>query len=207
MGRKSFLDRLFPPRYDFYGMLREQAEVTARGVKTLLDWLEDPSPENFALIVELTAQADTIRMDMEEKLIEAFSTPFDRQDIYYISVRMDRVIEHARIALQSMKEYGIRPDECIVKMAKELSEGTHMFSQAVALLESDPVRAKKQIPVIRSAHRAVESYYHKNMSAIFKTADAMNAIIHHEINSQLRDAANYLSHSVDILHRIVMRLV
>ncbi|MCG9967096.1 DUF47 family protein [Pelotomaculum terephthalicicum JT] len=207
MGKKSFLDRLFPAKYDFYGMLREQAEVTARGVKTMLAWLEAPSTEKFDLVINLTLQADTIRMDMEEKLIEAFTTPFDRQDIYYISVRMDRIIEHARIALQSIKEYDVQPDELIVKMVRELSEGTYTFAQAVALLESDPIQARNQIQMIRNAHKAVEDYYQKGMAAIFKTADAINAIKHYEINCQLRDAANYLSHSVDILHRIVVRLV
>lgn len=207
MGKRNFLDRLFPAKYDFYGMLREQAEITARGVKTILAWLEDPSTENFDLVINLTRQADTIRMGMEEKLIEAFTTPFDRQDIYYISVRMDRIIEHARIALQSMKEYDVLPDEFIVKMVQELSEGTFTFAQAVALLERDPIQARNRIQMIRNAHTAVEDFYQKGMAAIFKTADTMNAIKHYEINCQLRDAANYLSHSVDILHRIVVRLV
>ncbi|OPY58351.1 MAG: hypothetical protein A4E55_00935 [Pelotomaculum sp. PtaU1.Bin035] len=207
MGKRNFLERLFPAKHDFYGMLREQAEITALGVKTLLTWLEDPSVDNYDLLLKLAAQADTVRMEMEEKLIEAFTTPFDRQDIYYISVRMDRIIEHARIALQSMKEYDIQPDDYIVKMIQELSEGTFTFAQAVAFLESEPIKARDQIQKMRNAHRAVEDYYHKSMSAVFKTAGAMNAIKRHEINSQLRDAANYLSHSVDILHRIVVRLI
>lgn len=207
MRKRNFLDRLFPARYDFYGMLREQADITAQGVNTTLNWLEDPTDENFNLVISLTIQADIVRLDMEEKLIDAFATPFDRQDLYYISVRMDRVIEHVRQTMQSIKKYAVQPDEFIVKMMQELSTGTLAFAQAVALLENDPIQARSKILTIRKAQFAVADYYQDGMAALFNTADAMKVIKHYEINSQLRDAASYLGRTVDVLHRIVVRLV
>jgi len=207
MGKKSFLDRLFPAKYDFYGMLREQAEITAQGVSTLLAWLENPSPENYDLLIKLTIQADIVRMEMEKKLIEAFSTPFDRQDIYYISVQMDRIIEYSRTTMQSIKEYEVQVDNYIIKMVRELCEGTVIFAHAVALLEKNPIGVQDQIQIIRRSLEAVEESYRKGMSAAFKTSDVMGAIKYHDVKCQLRDAAYFLSYSADILHKIVVRLV
>lgn len=206
MIKKGFLDRLFPVKYDFYGMLREQADVTAQGIKALLTCIRACSLNDPDLFM-LSEQADTIRLNMEEKLIEAFSTPFDRQDIYDISVQMDRIIEYGKHTLQSITEFEVQPDDTILKMAQDLSEGTFELAQAVALLEKNPIEAQKKIERMRKAQAAVDNYYIKGMAAMFKTKDLMNAMKYHEVYSQLREAAIQLGYTVDIFHRIVVRLV
>jgi len=162
LGKNNFLDGLFPPKYNFYAMLREQAEITARGVKTLLAWLGDFSPESYDLLRDLALQADNVRMDMEEKLIEAFTTPFDRRDIYYISVQMDRIIEYGRYALQSVIEFAVIPDETIIKMVNELNMGMFELAQAVDLLEEKPGLVQKKIEKIRKAKNAIDNIYKRH---------------------------------------------
>lgn len=89
---ENLLDRIFPPKYDFFAMLSEQAQMNAQGVNALFNWLMDASAiESSALRQELKA-ADDIRMELEKKLIDAFTTPFDRGDIYSISIGMNKVM-------------------------------------------------------------------------------------------------------------------
>ncbi len=206
MVRKNFLDRLFPLKYDFYGMLREQAEVTAEGTKSLLTCLKVCSME-YSSLSKLSEQADTIRLNMERKLIEAFTTPFDRQDIYDISVQMNRIIEYSKYALQSIIEFEVQPDEVIFQMVQQLDEGTSELAQAIALLEKNPIDAQKKIVKMRTAQAAVDNYYIKGMAALFKTTDLMNSMKYHEIYFQIREAVIYLGYTVDVFHRIVVRLV
>jgi hypothetical protein len=47
VARKKIMDRLTPPRFDFYGMLTEQAEVTAAGIDFLARWLQTPTADNY----------------------------------------------------------------------------------------------------------------------------------------------------------------
>jgi uncharacterized protein Yka (UPF0111/DUF47 family) len=188
-------------------MLSEQAEITAQGVSTVRDWVQEPTAWNYDQVIALTIQADIVRLTMEEKLIDAFATPFDRQDIYYISVRMDRIIEHARFAMQSISEYKVDPDRDIVQMSQELSKGTNVFAEAIALLERDPIGARSKIHTMRHAHYTTVDHYQKSMANLFKSDDAMNALKHYEVNCQFREAAHCLSKAVDVLHRIVVRLV
>ena len=206
MGKKNFMERVFPAKHDFYGMLMEQAHVTSRGVESVLKWQNDPTADNYNQAIALTIQADIVRMSMEEKLFDAFSTPFDRQDIYDISVRMDRIIEHARFAMQSIKEYEVEVDRYIIRMTSELNRGTKAFAEGVALLSTDCAEARNKIQIIRNAHYTTIDYYKKGMAEMFKTNDAMNALKHYEIYYQLREAAHCLGKSVDVLHRIVVRL-
>jgi len=207
LGKKIFLDGLFPPKYNFYAMLREQAEITTRGVKSLLVWLEEFSPESYYLLKDLALEADSVRMSMEEKLIEAFTTPFDRQDIYYISVQMDRIIEYGRYALQSVIEFGVKPDETIIEMVNELYVGMTEFAQAVDLLEKEPILAQKKIEKMRKAQSAIDRIYIKGMAVLFETADPIRVMKYHEVYSQLKEASIHLGYTVDILHRIVVRLI
>jgi uncharacterized protein Yka (UPF0111/DUF47 family) len=203
----NFLNKVFPQKWDFVGMLRTQAELTAQGVQTLSAWLLDPSNENYNLLLQLAGQADAVRMEMEEKLYEAFVTPFDRQDLYYISVKMDRIVECAKSTLLSIVEYKIEPREYFINMADALSEGTGILARAIiSILDNKPIESQTRIMEIRKAHAEVEEYYRKGMSELFQTAEPMEALKHHEIYSQLQDAAFHLGSTVDIFHRIVVRI-
>jgi uncharacterized protein Yka (UPF0111/DUF47 family) len=203
----NFFSKVFPQKWDFIGMLRSQAELTAQGVQTLLTWLLEPSTENYDLLLQLADQADNVRMEMEEKLYEAFVTPFDRQELYHISVQMDRIVECAKSTLLSIVEYKAEPCKYSIKMAEALSEGTGILAGAIiSILDNKPIESQLRIQEIRKAHADVEAYYRKGMSELFKTDDAMKALKYHDIYSQLEKAAFFLGSTVDIFHRIVVRL-
>jgi uncharacterized protein Yka (UPF0111/DUF47 family) len=185
-----------------------QAALTAQGVQTLCTWLHEPTTENYDLLLQLADQADDVRMGMEEKLIEAFVTPFDRQELYYISVQMDRIIECAKSTLLSIVAYKVEPSDYVIKMAHFLSEGTNILAEAmISILDNKPIESRARIQEIRKAHAEVENYYRKGMADLFQKADAMEALKQHEIYSQLEDAAFYLGSTVDVFHRIVVRIV
>lgn len=206
MGINIF-NKVFPQKWDFVGMLRTQAELTSQGVETLLDWLLEPSNLKYDLLLQLAAQADSVRMEMEEKLYEAFITPFDRQELYHISVQMDRIVECSKSTLLSIVEYKVEPRRYSILMARALSEGTNIFAKAmISIIDNKPIECKTRIHEIRKAQMEVEEYYRKGMSELFKTADVMETMKHHEIYSQLQEAAFYLGSTVDIFHRIVVRI-
>ena len=206
MKKKSFLDRLFPPKYDFYGMLARQAELTAQGVAALTEWLQEPSAANSERLLQLAAEADLVRMKMEEELTEAFATPFDRQDIYTFSVRMDRIIEFAKFTVLDMQSYTVAADEFIVEMAKALSVGTRELAEATALLARNPKKVEDSIDEMRWTNAAISSFYREALAELFQSADAMEALKRREVYRSLKDGAEYLDLVVDVLHRIVVRL-
>jgi uncharacterized protein Yka (UPF0111/DUF47 family) len=146
-------------------------------------------------------------MSLEEKLVEAFSTPFDRGDIYTISVEMDRVLEYAKSTLLSMMAFDVKPDEIIAGMMEKLREGVHIFSESIKQLQHDPHLAEKQIPKIRSTHLVIEELYRDGMKAVFAGDDPMHALRQREVYHHIKDASSNLDESVDVLHRIIVRLI
>lgn len=206
MKHLNFWDRLFPPKYNFYSMIAEQAEITAAGISVFKNWLQDPGPENTYKLRTLSREADTVRLSMEACLIEAFVTPFDRQDIYTLSVDMDRIIESAKAIMELMIAYEVKADDTIYAMVLNLDEGTQKFCTAVKMLATSPLEAEKEIADIRRCQAEVEEGYRHGSAALFKTGDTIQNMKFREIYLRVQDAAVYLGYTVDIFHKIVVRI-
>lgn len=204
--KKNFMDRLFPPKYDFYHMLTNQAKVTAEGVETLARWLETPSLQNNQRLLELVDEADVVRMKMEKCLLQSFSTPFDRQDMYVFSVRLDRILELAKSTALAITAYNVKPDPMFVSMAGHLSVGVAILAQAVALLETGPGQAEDSIEKMRQANVEVGNCYRAALAQLFSEQDAMGALKRREVYNELKDAAEYMELTIDVFHKIIVRL-
>jgi len=206
MAKQKFIDRLFPVKFNFYKMLANQADMNLSGIDALHKWLSGASGEEDSVLLQDVDKADAIRMDLEKNLIQAFSTPFDRGDIYSISVAMDKVIEYAKSTLLSMKAYDVPANHTIVSMVDNLKKGTGIFAEAIGFLENHPLKAQMNIAGIRYTHKTIEQLYRDGMSAEFTSGDPMTACKHREVYHHIKDASSNLEDAVDILHRIVVRI-
>lgn len=195
------LDGLFPPRYDFNAMLVHQAEATARGVELLLCALRGDMRLNHDALVELDRRTDVHRHDMERKLGEAFSTPFDRQDIYTMSRQLDLVMNFARTTLLEMEAFGVGPDRCMLDMAEHLLIGIREVVEGVKALGKELERTDRLIERMREEEQRIEEIYILGMQDVFLLPDHMMVLKKREIYHHLKDAGRALSATADILHR------
>lgn len=207
MTRPDFLEGLFPPKYDFYGMLIKQAELTAQGSSAFAAWLNDPQAVHQDKLQQIVDEADAVRMKLEEELTAAFSTPFDRDDIYTFSVRMDRILEFTKFALLAIKAYSISADQAIIAMADNLVIGTRELARGTALLEKEPKKAGEEIDTMRKAYIAIQNTYLDSLAARFQGENAMEALKLREVYHEIREASNAFDLVVDVFHRIIVRLV
>jgi uncharacterized protein len=204
-GRKrSLMNLIFPPRYDFYGMLSKQAEQTQVGVKALIAWLESDANSDPVDVIREENKGDEIRLDMESELQGAFSTPFDRQDIYEVSRRMDHILNFSVSTAYEMKAFGVKPDKSILTMARSLSKGTELMANSMNLLKEDPKAAGDLIPKMRDQEREIEKTYVHDMATVFEEDEPIVAMKKREIYHHLRDAGRHMSITVDVLHRIIV---
>ena len=207
MDKRNIFDRFFPIKYDFYEMLNKQAELNMLGINMLHKWLSSRSNNEKKELLRYVKEADEVRFDMESKLIEAFITPFDREDIYSISVEMDKVIEFAKSTLESMEAYEVEPNDVIINMVEKLKEGTDFLFESLIILESNPIKSQQNIIKMREIYVEVEQLYRDGMAELFKCNDSMNALKQREVYHHIKDASAYLEYTVDIFHRIIVRRV
>jgi uncharacterized protein Yka (UPF0111/DUF47 family) len=204
--KKPLLDRIFPLRYDFDKMLHDQAVVTAEGIETLEAWLEEAKLSDPKELIEREDDADKIRHDLEHKLMEAFSTPFDRQNIYAISHQMDLILDFALSTALEMRAFGVYPDDAIRRMTGALLRGVRLVADALKIMVGHPERVDAMIRDMRAAEHEIEKVYVQSMSVLLQGRDAFEALKKREIYHHLKDAGRNLGGTVDTLHRIIVSL-
>lgn len=197
----KILDNIFPAEYDFKGMLEEQAESTLSGVGTFVFWLKNVPLKDPAQIDRIADEVDELRHGMEMKMIEAFSTPFDRQDMYTLSRHMDYILNYTKETAREMFSYDVSPDIPITDMADAIYRGTGYMVEAVKAMNRDKDRVEEKIRKSRKAMHEIEDIYIKTMAELLHTEDPMNALRKGEIYHHLRDAGRALRRTVDLLHK------
>ncbi len=206
-GKGGLLDSLFPRKYDFLGMLFHQAELTEAGVEALNTWLANGSiSEPPSEVERIEKEADDARRYMEGLLLEAFSTPFDRQDIYSFSRQIDNILNFCLSTAVEMKAFDVRPDRSILSMASALQGGTEMVKEAVRVMSNDPVTAQAMIRDMRRKESEIEKTYVSDLAILFANSDPMEAMKKREVYHHLKDAGRALSITIDILHRIIVEM-
>jgi uncharacterized protein len=200
----SFANLLFPTKYDFYGMLSKQAVQTEVGVRALINWLDSGGNDDPVNVAGEKGKGDQIRLEMESELQRAFSTPFDRQDIYEVSRRMDHILNFSVSTAYEMKAFDVEADQAILIMAGSLLKGAGLIVDCVNTLKENPEEAGNLIPKMREEERLIEKTYIQNMAGVFASDEPIIAMKKREIYHHLRDAGRHMSITVDVLHRIIV---
>lgn len=197
----KILDNIFPPEHNFKRMLEEQAESTQAGVGTFVFWLKNVPLQDPVHIDRMAEEVDDMRHRMEEKMIEAFSTPFDRQDMYNLSRHMDYILNHTKETAREMFSFGVDPDNVITEMADELYRGTGFMVEAVRAMNNDKSNFEDYIRKARKSMHNIEDIYISGMAELLHTEDAMNALRRGEIYHHLRGMGGALRRAVDLIHK------
>lgn len=205
--KQSIFSSIFPREYDFEGMLAEQAEKTLTGVESLVIWLNTEPQKDPSHLVQIEEEVDAMRHRMEDKLINSFSTPFDRQDIYDLSRQMDYLLNFAKETATEMYTFGVGPDKTILAMAEALLRGTSFTVNGVKIINTRKDHIEDLIRKAGEEDHEIETLYVLGMAELFRTDDPMNALRKREIYHHLRDAGRALRKTLDILHHAVVGLV
>ena len=198
------LDRIFPLEHDFEGMLFEQAQETLVGVEAFISWIEAGCSDAPDRVREVERRVDRMRYELEETLVDAFSTPFDRQDLYSLSRQMDYILNYASDTAREMHALGVTPDESITRMARLLLEGTKAVVEAVRVLTFDGDQVRSYIRTARGAMHGIEDAYIEGLVQVFREDDPKEVLRKREIYHHLRDGGRALRVTVDVLHRVVV---
>ena len=207
MRNSHFMDKIFPKKYNFYSMLQEQSKTNYQVIHALEKWVKDRDVTDYNDLFIKKNEADKIRFKLEHDLVEAFTTPFDRQDLYSISVQMNKIIDCSISILKTIKALNIEVDSTIIGMSSLLSKGSLELSEAILVLESNPAEFQSKIENIRIAQNLMEEIYISGLSDLFLHKDAITILRYREVYSYLKEAAILLGGTVDIYHRICVRMI
>lgn len=167
--------RIFPEMPDFYQLLVEQCEFTARGTAHLARFLADGQATDAAEVRRLEHEADRVKARNIATLHRAFATPMDREDIYDAIEAIDDVLNYAKSSVREIEVLGLASDRYMAEIAARLHVGAEALLEACRTLEHAPETAAEHGQRARKSEREVEKLYREALAALFDPAEQLAA--------------------------------
>ncbi len=141
--------RLLPKDVKFFDLFvadGENLRAAADRLKEMIDSY-DRLDERVAEIQALEKRGDEIDREISQRLEDAFITPFDREDIHDLTVRLDDVVDGIQATAETFVIYGVeRPTEEARQLVSILAaQAEHL---AVALRGLDGLKGVEE-PLIQ----------------------------------------------------------
>ena len=159
--------RVFPRMPDFYALLNDQCATVVGGLEALESYMASGDAGLAAQVREIEHQGDRLKEKHLDLLQRSFSTPIDREDIYWAIVAIDDVLNYAKTTVREMEILSLPPDEHTLEMARMMNEGAHALQRGYSMLEHNPEAVDAEAEHARKTERRVEKIYRRALAELF----------------------------------------
>jgi uncharacterized protein Yka (UPF0111/DUF47 family) len=125
-----------PENPDVLGLLNRQATVTLGGMEAFAIWSRGGADDAAQAVRDAERTADDVRRELLRALSKALTTPVDQEDLYWLSERLDTVINGAKNIVRESEVLGVKPDEHAAAMGKLAFEAAGLLAAAFEELAS-----------------------------------------------------------------------
>jgi hypothetical protein len=129
--------RLLPKDVRFFDLFIADGENLQAAAAKLRDMIDryDKLDARVAAIQLLEKRGDDIDREINQRLEDAFITPFDREDIHELTVRLDDVVDGIQATAETLVIYGIeQPTEEARQLAHILADQSDALLSALRKL-------------------------------------------------------------------------
>lgn len=197
------------PKEDQYFSLFSQMTAKIQEAADLLVEMMAGSPDNFDMlskkIKSVEHECDEITHNITIKLNKSFITPFDREDIYTLSVALDDICDYIDAAARAVVMYDIHEsDEFAKELAVVLQKQATEIHGAVSHLKASKGMEQNLLDIQRLENDADEVYF-RAMAALFKNTDAVKIIKWKELYEILENGTDRCESVGNIIESIILK--
>jgi uncharacterized protein len=130
--------RLLPKDVRFFDLFVADGENLQEAAARLRDMLDvyDTLDERVTEIQRLEKRGDDIDREINQRLEDAFVTPFDREDIHELTVRLDDVVDGIQATAETLVIYDIeQPTDEARRLAHILADQSDALLSALRKLD------------------------------------------------------------------------
>jgi len=187
-----------PESTDLLGMLQAQAAITVDGMDALVQWAGGDA-EAAQRVRDFEHQADGAKRELWRTLRDAFSPPFDAEDVYSLSADLDEVLNAAKDLVREMEVMKVEPDAPTHEMAILLADAVGHLADAFGCLGKEGGDPTEYADAAIKSQRRLEHAYRPAMSALMEVDDLR------EVMSR-REMYRRLSRIGDLVHIVAERV-
>ncbi len=196
----------------FVGLLIEQSEITAAGLRLLEEWVSAPKVKSEAVeqMRVKEVEADEIRRILIDELHNTFVTPFDREDIFMLSLYLDDVLDYAYTTAEEMRLLDIDADAHLSEMVTYTREATEELAFAIKRLSANPRVAGDHARRAKKLENEVDHLYRVAIGELFTKAKDFKPLMvmlrRREIYRHVSNMADQADKAADVMGMVVMKL-
>jgi len=193
----------------FLELLIQQAEFTVEGMQMLLAYVKEPNEGLSQKVTQIEKDADEVRRILIEELNRTFVTPFDREDIFALSLTIDDVLDYANTTVEEMYMLDITPNLFIERIVSLLTDAAREIYMGVLRLEDHPGVANDHAVRAKALENRVETVYREAIADLFRMPRDIDHVVEmlklREIYRHLSNAADRGDQAANVIGDIVVK--
>lgn len=200
--------RLIPTDERFFELFTQLAERLTTASRLLAELFAAPArvAQLADEIKEVEHDADRVTHEINERIDKSFVTPFDREDIHALAMRLDNVIDlvdgTARRAV-IFRITGVREDAG--QMADVLLRSSRELEQLVQNLRR-PREVLEGAPNVKRLEEEGDALYHDAVETLFRGhPDPLEVLKWKELYDRIEDAVDECAHAATTLESIALK--
>lgn len=205
--RKLFSRSKKPNR--FLELLVQQAEYTVHGMEALKEYMKEQDDTLAERVSRIESEADEVRRILIDELNRTFVTPFDREDIFALSLTIDDILDYAESTVDEMVTLKVEPNRYLERMVSLLYDAAVEIYRGVERLEDHPNVANDHAVRAKALENRVESVYREALADLFQDPgdlkDVMGILKLREIYRHLSNAADRGDQAANAIADIVVK--
>lgn len=203
--------KLFRKKDDlFHELIEEQANLTYKGMKILVNYMEDQEHANTEKLTMREKEADEVRRILIDELNRTFVTPFDREDIFALSRAIDDVLDYGESTVDEMDILNVTPTTYMQRIASLLRDAAYEILLAVQRLKKHPSVAIDHAQRAKALENRVEGVYREAVADLFSGPEDVHHVVEmlkmREVYRHLSNAADRGDEAANVISDIVVKM-
>ena len=200
---------LLPKEDEYFAFFSQMTEKIQEASNILVEMLQDKR-ENFEAYTKRIKDAehacDELTHKVVTKLNKSFITPFDREDIYTLSVALDDVCDYIDAGARAIMMYDIKEiSDHAVRLAKVLQSLAIEVNSAVSMLKK-PNGMNQHIVEIHRLENEADDIYFRAIGELFQNqTDPITLIKWKELYEILENATDRCESVANIIESVVLK--
>lgn len=194
----------------FIRLLREQAEVLQRGTEALKRFAFQNDAPSAKVVEAAEKEGDEIRRVLIDELHKTFVTPFDREDIFELSLFLDDVLDYVYTTVLEMQLLDVTCDKYLKEMIIRVSEAADELLGAMQRLEKNPMIALEHSRRAKHRENQVEKLYRQALADLFHGPEDVHHVMimlrTREVYRHISNAADQADQAANVIGKVVMKM-
>lgn len=194
----------------FIRLLREQAVKMKEGIEGLRCFVVEGESQGATLLEQCEKEGDELRRILIDELHKSFVTPFDRENIYDLSLYLDDVLDYAYTTVEEMQLLKVDADDHLTDMVLRLGEAADELVLAMERLQDNPLVALDHARRTKHRENQVEKVYRQAVADLFSGPEDVHHVMamlrRREVYRHVSNAADQADQAANIIGSIVMKM-